>query len=86
MKLGFIGLGIMGAPMALRLAAAGHSVAVHTRSALRPEVSAAGALACASAREVRGAGRHRLHDAARHALQALELMAAHPVAPDQATP
>jgi 2-hydroxy-3-oxopropionate reductase len=52
MKLGFIGLGIMGVPMALRLAAGGHSLAVHTRSAVHPDVIAAGATRCASAREV----------------------------------
>jgi 2-hydroxy-3-oxopropionate reductase len=52
MKLGFIGLGIMGAPMAQRLLAAGHSLAVHTRSSVRPEVLDAGAQACGSAREV----------------------------------
>jgi len=52
MKLGFIGLGIMGVPMVLRLAAGGHSLAVHTRSAVHPDVSAAGAALCTSAREV----------------------------------
>jgi 2-hydroxy-3-oxopropionate reductase len=52
MKLGFIGLGIMGVPMALRLAAGGHSLAVHTRSAVHPDVLAAGAARCTSAREV----------------------------------
>jgi UDP-N-acetylmuramoylalanine-D-glutamate ligase len=31
-KVGFIGLGIMGAPMAANLAAAGHTLFVHTRS------------------------------------------------------
>ena len=31
-KLGFIGLGIMGKPMALNLARAGHSLSVFTRS------------------------------------------------------
>jgi 2-hydroxy-3-oxopropionate reductase len=51
-KLGFIGLGIMGAPMALNLAKAGHSLFVHTRSKLIAEVSAAGATACKSAKEV----------------------------------
>jgi 2-hydroxy-3-oxopropionate reductase len=51
-KLGFIGLGIMGAPMALNLAKAGHSLFVHTRSKLNAEVSAAGATACKSAKEV----------------------------------
>jgi 2-hydroxy-3-oxopropionate reductase len=32
MNIGFIGLGIMGAPMALHLVKAGHTVHVHTRS------------------------------------------------------
>ena len=52
MQLGFIGLGIMGAPMALRLRAGGHELFVHTRSALRPELAQAGMKGCASAREV----------------------------------
>lgn len=51
-KIGFIGLGIMGAPMAARLAAGGHALFVHTRSTVREEVRAAGATVCASAREV----------------------------------
>ncbi len=52
LDLGFIGLGIMGAPMAGHLAAAGHRLFVHTRSAVRPEVRNAGATVCASAKEV----------------------------------
>jgi len=51
-KIGFIGLGIMGAPMAARLAAGGHQLFVHTRSSVREEVKAAGATVCASAAEV----------------------------------
>jgi len=51
-KLGFIGLGIMGTPMALRLKAGGHDLFIHTRSEPKPEVMAAGAVRCASAREV----------------------------------
>ena len=51
-NLGFIGLGIMGAPMALNLAKGGHRLFVHTRSKLNAEVAASGAMACASAREV----------------------------------
>ncbi|MES2101594.1 MAG: NAD(P)-binding domain-containing protein, partial [Pseudomonadota bacterium] len=51
-KLGFIGLGIMGLPMALRLRAAGHELFIHTRSEPKPEVLAAGAVRCASAKEV----------------------------------
>ncbi len=51
-KIGFIGLGIMGAPMAVRLAAGGHSLFVHTRSQVRDEAKAAGATLCANATEV----------------------------------
>jgi 2-hydroxy-3-oxopropionate reductase len=51
-KLGFIGLGIMGLPMALRLRAGGHELFIHTRSDPKPEVLEAGAVRCASAREV----------------------------------
>jgi 2-hydroxy-3-oxopropionate reductase len=50
MKLGFIGLGVMGAPMAGHLLAAGHQLFVHTRGKV-PE-ALAGAAACASGREV----------------------------------
>jgi 2-hydroxy-3-oxopropionate reductase len=49
-KLGFIGLGIMGAPMAGHLLAAGHTLFVRTRSKV-PE-ALAGATVCASAKEV----------------------------------
>jgi 2-hydroxy-3-oxopropionate reductase len=52
LDLGFIGLGIMGAPMAGHLAAAGHRLYVHTRSAVRPEIREAGATICGSGKEV----------------------------------
>ena len=52
MKLGFIGLGIMGTPMALRLRAAGHELVVTTRSKVPAALAEAGATACANAREV----------------------------------
>ncbi len=52
MKLGFIGLGIMGTPMAGHLRAAGHELFVTTRSKLPQALLDAGATACASAREV----------------------------------
>jgi 2-hydroxy-3-oxopropionate reductase len=52
MKLGFIGLGIMGSPMAGHLLAAGHELFVHTRSAVPAALGAAGAVACASGTEV----------------------------------
>jgi 2-hydroxy-3-oxopropionate reductase len=50
MKLGFIGLGIMGAPMAGHLLAAGHELSVYTRSAV--PASLAAATRCSSSREV----------------------------------
>jgi 2-hydroxy-3-oxopropionate reductase len=51
-KLGFIGLGIMGKPMAMHLANAGHTLFIHTRSAPPADLLAAGAVACGSAQEV----------------------------------
>ena len=50
-KIGFIGLGIMGAPMARHLLDAGHALFVHTRSTA-PEPFASRATVCASATEV----------------------------------
>jgi len=52
MKLGFIGLGIMGTPMAGHLRAAGHDLFVTTRSKLPQALLEAGAVACANAAEV----------------------------------
>ena len=51
-KIGFIGLGIMGAPMAGHLRAAGYPLFVHTRSKVPQVLVAAGATVCGSAREV----------------------------------
>jgi 2-hydroxy-3-oxopropionate reductase len=51
-KLGFIGLGIMGAPMASHLVKAGHELFVHTRSKVPAELASLGAKPCGSAREV----------------------------------
>ena len=51
MNLGFIGLGIMGAPMAGHLAAAGHALFVHTRSKVPAEL-ASRATVLASAKAV----------------------------------
>jgi 2-hydroxy-3-oxopropionate reductase len=52
-KLGFVGLGIMGRPMALNLRKAGHAVRVHARRAesMKP-LSEAGATACGSPQEL----------------------------------
>lgn len=52
MKVGFIGLGIMGKPMAINLAKGGHELYAHSRSGVPEEVAGAGATACGSAREV----------------------------------
>lgn len=51
-KIGFIGLGIMGTPMAGHLLRAGHELYVHTRSRVPPEIADGGATRCASGREV----------------------------------
>jgi 2-hydroxy-3-oxopropionate reductase len=52
MKLGWIGLGIMGSPMAGHLRAAGHELFVHTRSAVPQPLLDAGAVACATPADV----------------------------------
>lgn len=52
LKLGFIGLGIMGAPMAGHLLAAGHTVYVNTRSQVPQELVNNAAIVCSSAAEV----------------------------------
>jgi 2-hydroxy-3-oxopropionate reductase len=52
LKLGFIGLGIMGAPMCGHLIAAGHQLFVHTRSKVPAALAEAGATACPSPKAV----------------------------------
>ncbi len=52
LKLGFIGLGIMGTPMALNLIKAGHQLSVNTRSKVPQELIDAGAAACANPADV----------------------------------
>ena len=52
LKLGFVGLGIMGAPMAGQLVKAGHEVFVYTRSKVAPEIAQSSAIQCTSAAEV----------------------------------
>jgi 2-hydroxy-3-oxopropionate reductase len=51
-SIGFIGLGIMGAPMAGHLIAAGHTVYLHTRSNVPEALLRAGGVPCVSAAEV----------------------------------
>jgi 2-hydroxy-3-oxopropionate reductase len=52
MKLGFIGLGIMGAPMAGHLRAAGHDLYVNTRSRVPAALADAGAVECKTPADV----------------------------------
>src|SRR6186713_2342465 len=51
-NIGFIGLGIMGKPMALNLIKGGHTLFLNSRSGVPQELTAAGGTACANAKEV----------------------------------
>jgi len=51
-NIGFIGLGIMGKPMAGNLIKGGHTLFLHSRSGVPQELTSAGGKACASAKEV----------------------------------
>lgn len=51
-ELGFVGLGIMGRPMALNLMKGGHRLHLFSRSGVPEELVRAGGSACASGREV----------------------------------
>jgi len=51
-NIGFIGLGIMGKPMAANLIKGGHALFLHSRSGVPAELTAAGGKACASAKDV----------------------------------
>ncbi|MBU3602942.1 MULTISPECIES: 2-hydroxy-3-oxopropionate reductase [Polynucleobacter] len=52
LKLGFVGLGIMGAPMAGHLVNAGHEVFINTRTKVPDSLASTAAIACASPQEV----------------------------------
>ena len=52
LKIGFVGLGIMGAPMAGHLVKAGHDVFVHTRGKVPESIAQSRATKCLSARGV----------------------------------
>ena len=52
MEIGFIGLGIMGRPMAANLMKGGHGLHLHSRSGVPKELVEAGGKPCASPREV----------------------------------
>ena len=66
-NIGFIGLGIMGKPMAGHLVAGGHTLFVHTRKPTPQDLVGQGAVPCQSAREVaqraQMARHRRAHDA-----------------------
>jgi 2-hydroxy-3-oxopropionate reductase len=51
-SIGFIGLGIMGHPMALNLIRGGHRLHLHSRSGVPQDLIAAGGTACANGKEV----------------------------------
>src|SRR5271167_4274224 len=51
-SIGFIGLGIMGRPMAANLIAGGYEVFLNTRRHVPPDLISAGGKVCESAREV----------------------------------
>ncbi len=51
-NIGFIGLGIMGKPMALNLIKGGHTLHLYSRSGVPKELTDAGGKACTSAKEV----------------------------------
>lgn len=51
-QLGFIGLGIMGSPMAAKLQSAGHQLFLHSRTSVPESLLVNGAQACASGKEV----------------------------------
>ena len=51
-KIGFIGLGVMGAPMAGNLIAAGHELFLHTRGKVPEALVKAGGVVCASGKEI----------------------------------
>jgi 2-hydroxy-3-oxopropionate reductase len=53
-NIGFIGLGIMGRPMAGHLLAGGHKLFIHTRHDPPKELTEKGAVACANGRDVAG--------------------------------
>jgi len=50
--IGFVGLGLMGRPMAARLIEAGHCVFLHNRSGVPQDLSDAGGVACATRKEL----------------------------------
>ncbi len=52
LKLGFVGLGIMGAPMAGHLITAGHDVFINTRTKVPESLASTSAIACVSPQEV----------------------------------
>ena len=51
-KIGFIGLGVMGTPMAHNLIAGGHALFLHSRSGVPVSLTSAGGIACATGQAV----------------------------------
>ena len=73
LKIGFVGLGIMGAPMAGHLLAGGHELFVYARRSVPPELASATADLLASPTERRElGGRARAFVASHHSWSAYE--------------
>ncbi len=66
MKLGFIGLGIMGTPMAINLARAGHQLHVTTIGPVADELLSLGAVSVETARQCNGSIGHHFYYGAGH--------------------
>ena len=66
-NIGFIGLGIMGKPMAANLIKGGHTLFLHSRSGVPQELTAAGGNGVREREGSRAESRHHHHDGARHA-------------------
>lgn len=67
MKLGFIGLGIMGTPMAINLARAGHQLHVTTIGPVADELLSLGAVSVETARPGNGSIGHHFYYGAGYA-------------------
>ena len=66
-KIGFIGLGVMGGPMAGNLIAAGHELFLRSRGTVPEALVKAGGVVCASGKEVAERSQSDHHHGAGHA-------------------
>ena len=74
MKIGFVGLGIMGHPMALNLIKGGHELFVYGKRRLPAEIREAGATICDTLKAIaEQAERHRFERVAQRQARAAQL-------------